>query len=61
MSCLTNGSYWLHCTQSEPQFGDKSEVKAGSNIIIFGAVKKDDGMLEANRINVGRDGITPPM
>jgi hypothetical protein len=41
--------------------GDKSEVKAGSNIIIFGAVKKDDGMLEANRINVGRDGITPPM
>jgi hypothetical protein len=41
--------------------GDKSEVKAGSNIIIFGAVKKEDGMLEANRINVGRDGITPPM
>jgi len=41
--------------------GDKSEVKAGSNIIIFGAVKKDDGMLEANRINVGRDGIIPPM
>jgi hypothetical protein len=24
-------------------------------------VKKDDGMLEANRVNVGRDGITPPM
>jgi hypothetical protein len=41
--------------------GDKSEVKAGAKIIIFGAVKKDDGTLEANRVNVGRDGITPPM
>jgi len=41
--------------------GEKSEVKAGAKIIIFGAVKKDDGMLEANRVNVGRDGITPPM
>jgi hypothetical protein len=41
--------------------GDKSEVKAGTKVIIFGAVKKDDGTLEANRVNVGRDGITPPM
>jgi hypothetical protein len=41
--------------------GDKSEVKKGAKIIIFGAVKKDDGTLEANRVNVGRDGITPPM
>jgi hypothetical protein len=41
--------------------GDKSDVKPGAQIIIFGAVKKDDGMLEANRVNVGRDGITPPM
>jgi hypothetical protein len=40
---------------------DKSEVKAGSKIIIFGAAKKEDGTLEANRVNVGRDGITPPM
>jgi len=40
---------------------DKSEVKPGAKIIIFGATKKDDGMLEANRVNVGRDGITPPM
>jgi hypothetical protein len=39
---------------------DKSEVKAGSNIIIFGATKKDD-VLEANRVNVGRDGVVPPM
>jgi hypothetical protein len=41
--------------------GDKSDVKTGSKIIIFGAVKKEDGTLEANRVNVGRDGITPPM
>jgi hypothetical protein len=39
---------------------DKSEVKVGAQLIIFGATKKDD-MLEANRVNVGRDGITPPM
>ena len=41
--------------------GDKSEVKAGAKIIIFGTTKKDDGTLEANRVNIGRDGITPPM
>jgi hypothetical protein len=41
--------------------GDKSELKPGAQIIIFGAAKKDDGTLEANRVNVGRDGITPPM
>ena len=40
---------------------DKSEVKPGAKLIIFGAAKKDDGSLEANRVNVGRDGITPPM
>ena len=41
--------------------GDKSEIKPGAKIIIFGATKKDDGSLETNRIGVGRDGITPPM
>ena len=41
--------------------GDKSEVKPGAKLIIFGATKKDDGSLEAARINVGRDGVTPPM
>ena len=40
---------------------DKSEIKPGAKLIIFGAAKKDDGTLEANRVNVGRDGITPPM
>ena len=41
--------------------GDKSELKAGAKVIIFGAVKKDDGSLEAGRVGVGVDGITPPM
>jgi hypothetical protein len=41
--------------------GDKSELKPGAKIIIFGAVQKEDGTLEANRVNVGRDGIMPPM
>jgi hypothetical protein len=41
--------------------GDKSELKAGAKIIIFGATKKSDGTLEANRVGVGRDGIAPPM
>ena len=41
--------------------GDKSELKPGAKIIIFGAAKKEDGTLEANRVNVGRDGIAPPM
>ena len=40
---------------------DKSEIKPGAKLIIFGAAKKDDGTLEAARVNVGRDGITPPM
>jgi hypothetical protein len=40
---------------------DKSELKAGAKIIIFGAIKKEDGTLEANRVNVGVDGLTPPM
>jgi hypothetical protein len=41
--------------------GDKSELKPGAKIIIFSATKNEDGTLEAARINVGRDGIMPPM
>src|ERR1700744_1990004 len=40
--------------------GEKSELKPGAKIIIFGATKKGDA-LETNRIGVGRDGIAPPM
>jgi hypothetical protein len=40
--------------------GDKSDLKGGAKIIAF--VKKlPDGSFETNRINVGRDGLTPPM
>jgi hypothetical protein len=40
---------------------DKSELKPGAKIFIAAANKKEDGMLEATAISVGRDGITPPM
>jgi len=38
-----------------------TELKPGARIIIFSATRKEDGTLEAARVNVGRDGITPPM
>jgi hypothetical protein len=41
--------------------GDKSEIKPGAKIIIFGATKKEDGTLETGRIAIGRDGTAPPM
>jgi hypothetical protein len=41
--------------------GEKSEIKPGAKIIIFGAKKQVDGSLETNRVGIGRDGITPPM
>jgi hypothetical protein len=39
---------------------DKGELKAGAQIIIFGAQKQADGTLQAQAVNVGK-GITPPM
>ncbi len=41
--------------------GDKSELKPGAKIMIPRATKKEDGTFEAANINVGRDGLTPPM
>jgi hypothetical protein len=39
---------------------DKSELKAGAKVVAF--VKKlPDGSLEANRVSVGLNGLTPPM
>jgi hypothetical protein len=40
--------------------GDKSELKAGAQVIIFGVQKQADGTLTAPAVNVGR-GVTPPM
>ena len=39
--------------------GDKSELKPGAQVAVLRAVKKPDGTLEANRINVGRGGVVP--
>ncbi len=39
--------------------GDKSELKPGAAFSIVRAVKTSDGWFKADRINVGRDGVTP--
>src|SRR6266404_1757588 len=61
MSEIKPGSYIGVSAMPEPDGTQKALA-----VHIFpanqrGAVKKDDGTLEANRVNVGRDGITPPM
>jgi hypothetical protein len=40
--------------------GDKSELTPGAKIIAF-MKKLADGSFEADRVSVGRDGLTPPM
>ena len=39
--------------------GDKSELKPGAHVAIIRALKKPDGSLEANRVNVGRGEVVP--
>ena len=39
--------------------GDKSELKPGARIAIVRALKKSDGALEADRLNVGRGEVVP--
>jgi hypothetical protein len=39
---------------------ERSEIKPGAQIIAFTA-KGDDGALQASRISVGLNGVTPPM
>ena len=38
---------------------DKSELKPGAHVAVTRPEKAPDGSLQANRINVGRSGITP--
>ena len=38
---------------------DKGELKPGAHVAVLRAVKKPDGSLEANRINVGRGEVVP--
>ena len=39
---------------------DKSDLKPGAKVIAF-MKKLPDGSFETSRVNVGRDGLTPPM
>jgi hypothetical protein len=41
--------------------GDKSDLKPGAKIFIAAGTKLPDGSIEAAGINVGKDGLTPPM
>lgn len=41
--------------------GDKADLKAGAKIFVVAATRQPDGTLQAARINVGKDGLTPPM
>jgi hypothetical protein len=41
--------------------GDPAEVKPGTGIFIVAAQKQPDGSLQTQRINYGKDGLTPPM
>lgn len=39
--------------------GDKAELKPGARVAILRAVKKPDGSMEADRVNVGRGDVAP--
>jgi hypothetical protein len=40
--------------------GDRADAKVGAKVFV-GAAKAADGTLSAGRLNVGKDGLTPPM
>lgn len=41
--------------------GSAADLKPGAKIFIIAAVPQPDGSFTAARVNVGRDGLTPPM
>jgi len=41
------------------EIGSRSDLKPGARFTVPAATRKPDGTLEANRINVGRDGVAP--
>ena len=41
------------------EIGGRGDLKAGARFTVTAATRKPDGTLEANRINVGRDGVVP--
>lgn len=40
--------------------GERSDAKVGAKVFV-GAAKAADGTLSAGRLNIGKDGLTPPM
>jgi hypothetical protein len=40
---------------------DKSALVPGANIIIMNATRREDGTFATNGVNVGKDGLVPPM
>ncbi len=41
------------------EIGSKADLKPGAKFTVLAATRKPDGTFEANRINVGRDGVVP--
>jgi hypothetical protein len=41
--------------------GDRADLKPGAKIFIGGATRQPDGTLQTAGVNVGKDGLTPPM
>jgi hypothetical protein len=41
--------------------GERTDLKPGAKIFIVAAKKQADGTLLAPRVNIGKDGLTPPM
>lgn len=41
--------------------GERSMLVPGARVVIIGATKRDDGFLAAAGVNVGKDGLMPPM
>jgi hypothetical protein len=41
------------------EIGSQGDLKPGARITLLAPVRKPDGTLEADRINVGRDGVVP--
>jgi hypothetical protein len=41
--------------------GDKADLKPGVKISLLPRKRLPDGTLQAERVNYGKDGLTPPM
>jgi hypothetical protein len=41
------------------EIGSRSDLKPGAHFTVLAATKKPDGTFEANRINIGREGVAP--